>query len=217
MSDLKKINYIIVFFLLLFIFICLLVRSPLSSCNSKIERTLRNLCAAGRRAQEPIEEEAMHSWRTTGVLELDALTALSAQVSALANQVQNLNMQGHVKAVEPRCEWCGQGHSTGQCTTDQVNYVGNFNMNNNPYSNTYNAGWCNNPNFSWNNSSQSVAVPNNPPPPSQHYQPLSTTTTGFDPNVQFHATNYATIYAESATTTTTVYATSYGAIKQGTK
>ena len=75
-----------------------LVRSPLFSYDPEIERTFRNLCAAGRRAQEPIEEEAMHSWRTTGVLELDALTALSAQVSALTNQVQILNIQRQVKA-----------------------------------------------------------------------------------------------------------------------
>ena len=35
----------------------------------------------------------MHSWRTTGVLELDALTVLSAQVSALTNEVQILNIE----------------------------------------------------------------------------------------------------------------------------
>ena len=36
-----------------------LVQSPLFSYDPEIERTLRNLRAAGRRAQEAIEEEAM--------------------------------------------------------------------------------------------------------------------------------------------------------------
>jgi hypothetical protein len=43
---------------------------------------------------------------------------------------------------------------------EQVNYVGhnNFPSKNNPYSNTYNAGWCNHPNFLWNNN-QNVQNP----------------------------------------------------------
>ncbi|KAI4353675.1 hypothetical protein L6164_002606 [Bauhinia variegata] len=32
---------------------------------------------------------------------------------------------------------------------DEVNYIGN-----NPYSNTYNLGWCNHSNFSWKNQGQ---------------------------------------------------------------
>lgn len=90
-------------------------------------------------------------------------------------------MQGQVKAVEPKCEWFGQGHSSGECTPDQANFVGNFIRNNNPYSNTYNPSWHNSQNFSWSNSPQPAAFPNNPtrtpqqarspPPPFQHQQP----------------------------------------------
>ena len=44
---------------------------------------------------------------------------------------------------------------------EQVNFVnqGNFRPNNNPYSNTYNPGWRNHPNFSWRN--QNVQNPGN--------------------------------------------------------
>lgn len=45
---------------------------------------------------------------------------------------------------------------------ETVNYVKNFNrQGNNPYSNTYNRGWRNHPNFTWSNNS---GQKNNPPP-----------------------------------------------------
>ncbi|WRX13588.1 Integrase [Theobroma cacao] len=50
---------------------------------------------------------------------------------------------------------CGDGHSYDRCpyNSESVQFVGNFNrQQNNPYSNTYNLGWKNHPNFSWNNN-----------------------------------------------------------------
>ena len=44
---------------------------------------------------------------------------------------------------------------------ETVNYVNNFRQGNNPYSNTYNPGWRNHPNFSWSNNS---GQKNYPPP-----------------------------------------------------
>ena len=42
---------------------------------------------------------------------------------------------------------------------DQANYVNNYTRQNNPYSNTYNQGWRNHPNFSWNQGNQMKQPP----------------------------------------------------------
>ncbi|KAL5569743.1 hypothetical protein UlMin_026318 [Ulmus minor] len=61
------------------------------------------------------------------------------------------------------CVFCGGGHIYDDCPNNpvSVNYVGNYNAGNynsgnynrgnNPYSNTYNLGWRQHPNFSWSN------------------------------------------------------------------
>ncbi|XP_060969676.1 uncharacterized protein LOC133036918 [Cannabis sativa] len=76
------------------------------------------------------------SRKVAGVLEVDALTALTAQMASMTNILKNMNMGG---SVQP-------GHSKAS-----VCYVGNqnFNRNNNPYSNSYNPAWKHHPNFSW--------------------------------------------------------------------
>jgi hypothetical protein len=52
------------------------------------------------------------------------------------------------------CVYCGGAHLFEDCSANPVsaNYVGNFIKNNNPYSNTYNPGWKDHPNFSWVNA-----------------------------------------------------------------
>src|SRR3954464_12786199 len=80
------------------------------------------------------------------------------------------------------CEICGGPHFTVQCvaTAQQVEEI-NFLKQNNPYSNTYNPGWKNHPNFSWKDQSGSAPKQGIPPyqgqqsqqqyrPPQQHYQ-----------------------------------------------
>ncbi|XP_062118985.1 uncharacterized protein LOC133832689 [Humulus lupulus] len=50
------------------------------------------------------------------------------------------------------CVYCGDGHTFESCPSNpaSVCYVGNQNVNrNNPYSNSYNPGWRQHPNFSW--------------------------------------------------------------------
>ena len=74
------------------------------------------------------------------------------------------------------CEFCGgRGHSSENCQKgslfstnlmEQAQFVSNFQRQNSPYSNTYNSGWRNHPNFSWNN--QNVLKPL---PPSFNNQP----------------------------------------------
>ena len=66
------------------------------------------------------------------------------------------------QVVEVSYVYCGEGYSFENCTGNpvSVNYVGNFNRQNqnNPYSNTYNLGWRQNPNFSWSNQNQPAAA-----------------------------------------------------------
>ena len=65
------------------------------------------------------------------------------------------------------CDHCTRNHSSvdyqkgnpfAQSSYGQANYVSNFQRQNNPYSNTYNPGWRNHPNFSWSNN-QGLAKP----------------------------------------------------------
>ena len=85
---------------------------------------------------------------------IDAITALSAQVTSLTNMVKAMtSAPAAVKQVaELFCVYCGEEHDFDNCLGNpvSVNYVGNFNrqVQNNPYSNTYNPGWKQHPNFS---------------------------------------------------------------------
>ncbi|KAM6594465.1 hypothetical protein CsatA_002168 [Cannabis sativa] len=99
------------------------------------------------------------SRKVAGVLEVDALTALTAQMASMTNILKNMNMGGSVQPTaaiqraEISCVYCGDGHTFENCPSNpaSVCYVGNqnFNRNNNPYSNSYNPAWKHHPNFSW--------------------------------------------------------------------
>lgn len=63
-----------------------------------------------------------------------------------------------VASALPACDLCRGPHANIDCeatldaqvTQEQVNYVNNdTRQHNNPFSNTYNPGWRNHPNFSW--------------------------------------------------------------------
>ncbi|KAL5539546.1 hypothetical protein UlMin_045339 [Ulmus minor] len=82
------------------------------------------------------------------------------------------------------CVFCGGGHVYDDCPNNpvSVNYVGNYNQGNynsgsynrgnNPYSNTYNPGWRQHPNFSWSNQTgQSSNNPNRPINPNANAPP----------------------------------------------
>ncbi|XP_062106297.1 uncharacterized protein LOC133817724 [Humulus lupulus] len=101
--------------------------------------------------------------KVVGVHELDAITALTAQVASLTKQLQQDTVYANVIQMAASCEICGGSHSFNQCPASnndnipmdqaQVQDVGNFQRPfNNPFSNTYNAGWRNHPNFSWRNN-----------------------------------------------------------------
>ncbi|XP_031264274.1 uncharacterized protein LOC116122580 [Pistacia vera] len=102
--------------------------------------------------------------RTSDVHNIDAITALAAQMQALNKKIDGLQMQKPA-IVACMCDFCGEDHPNHECQSgnmfavnsmpDHANYVSNFRRpNNNPYSETYNLGWRNHPNFSWRNNNQ---------------------------------------------------------------
>ena len=131
-------------------------------------------------AQELIEDMAMNNYqwhsnrakpsKPAGIYEVDAVTALARQVETLSKKIDGLSV-GHQPVQVLQCDMCNGGHVTDECqglsavarqTPEHVDYMGNApRPQNNPYSNTYNPGWRNHPNFSWGNQGQQR---NNPPP-----------------------------------------------------
>ncbi|KAL1156681.1 hypothetical protein V6Z11_A08G106800 [Gossypium hirsutum] len=94
--------------------------------------------------------------KTAGIYNINSVTMLSNQVELFNKKIDSFLGSTQVHPVM-RCDSSGGGvHTEYQyfnATTEkeQVNYMGNnnFRSQNNPYSNTYNAGWRNHPNFSW--------------------------------------------------------------------
>ncbi|KAH9763478.1 hypothetical protein KPL70_001188 [Citrus sinensis] len=82
------------------------------------------------------------------------------------------------QVAELSCVYCGEEHDFDNCPRNpaSVNYVDNFNrqLQNNPYSNTYNPGWKQHPNFSWSNQNRNALALNgqnrNTQPPGFHQQ-----------------------------------------------
>ncbi|KAJ9557907.1 hypothetical protein OSB04_012521 [Centaurea solstitialis] len=99
--------------------------------------------------------------RTAGIHEVDAITALSAQLSSMANMIKNLTNGQEVKQIAPTpeetvraisCVCCGGEHGFANCphNTESVSYVQNQAK---TYGNTYNASWKNHPGFSYGSGS----------------------------------------------------------------
>ncbi|KAG8472921.1 hypothetical protein CXB51_035043 [Gossypium anomalum] len=105
--------------------------------------------------------------KTTDIYNIDSVTVLSNQVELLNKKIDGLLSSTQVHSVM-RCDPSRGGVHTEypplNPTTEeeQVNYMGNnnFRSQNNPYSNTYTAGWKNHPNFTW--GGQGKQRPQNP-------------------------------------------------------
>ena len=96
--------------------------------------------------------------RIAGIYEVGANTAVSVKLDQICKYMETLSTQSNIGATSST--YGGAPEPTQPEET--VNYVNNFNrQENNPYSNTYNPGWRNHPNFSWSNNS---GQRNNPPP-----------------------------------------------------
>ncbi|XP_076955623.1 uncharacterized protein LOC143630514 [Bidens hawaiensis] len=83
-----------------------------------------------------------------GVHHVDSNTLVSAQLEALTKRFDQ--MQSDLVKSSSRCGVCDGKHQTSQCqqamVVEDVEFLG---RQNNAYSNTYNPGWRNHPNFSW--------------------------------------------------------------------
>ena len=112
-----------------------------------------------------------------GRLEVDAITALSAKLDAMTKKIEGLSTNAvNTNNVDAPCEICGvSGHGPLECqqgmslsngeTIEHANVLGNYNRpRNDPYSNTYNPGWRNHPNFSYRNQNVENSNANQAPP-----------------------------------------------------
>ncbi|XP_075489529.1 uncharacterized protein LOC142528372 [Primulina tabacum] len=106
------------------------------------------------------QSERNNLWRSAGVHQVTDLSAITAQLEVLNRKLDGLNMGGTaMRLQEISCEKCGGEHFVKDCQDDNpfyvqneapVNQVGVQNRSrNDPYSNTYNPGWRQHPNFSW--------------------------------------------------------------------
>ncbi|KAA3466524.1 reverse transcriptase-like protein [Gossypium australe] len=87
-----------------------------------------------------LEDETLIGRRVVGSFKLDAITSLTAQVSSLANMIKTMQKPSKVKelkAVGLSCVYCGEDCGFEECPSNpaSVYNMGNFNRNNNPYSN----------------------------------------------------------------------------------
>ncbi|KAL4378750.1 hypothetical protein GQ457_02G023750 [Hibiscus cannabinus] len=122
--------------------------------------------------------------RTSGKLELDANDSVSAQLSAITNLLKNLQKPSDVREAKAlSCVHCEGNHHATDCPVmhEQASYLGNYNRNsNNPYSNTYNPGWRQHLNFSWNNQGGTNAS-------SSNRQQNTNAPPGFQANMPWHS------------------------------
>ncbi|XP_062075466.1 uncharacterized protein LOC133779528 [Humulus lupulus] len=111
------------------------------------------------------------------MMEVDAITMLTAQVAALTKQLQKTTLPSQAMQVKNLCEVCGTSHQPNQCPVidmnnmpmEEVQAIGNYQRQpNNPNSMTYNPAWKNHPNFSWSNNQNTLQPYPQPQPP---YQP----------------------------------------------
>ncbi|XP_050915546.1 uncharacterized protein LOC127130612 [Lathyrus oleraceus] len=113
-----------------------------------------------------------------GMHEVNGIDHINAKVDALTQKIENLTVTPTtvVAVVAPNCELCGTpGHTNAECQllagipTDQVNYAQG-----NPYSNIYNPGRRNHPNFSYKNNN-ALFAPNLAPVVPPGYQKAAPT------------------------------------------
>ena len=94
--------------------------------------------------------------KVVGLHKVDSWNLFNAKIN-----VRTKKLESSAKVTNPMalysCEYCGRGHPTlecqGSCSQDtsieQLNAFNNIQRSQgNPYSNIYNPGWCNHPNFS---------------------------------------------------------------------
>lgn len=126
---------------------------------------------------EPPTTKINNSTNGGGIYNLKDDIDIQAKLASLARKIESLEMKksGQLKSIQEMvCHICDtHDHSTKDCPTlpsfkeclhEQANYVNNYNKPKlDPFSQTYNPGWRNHPNFSWRND-------NNAQPSQQPFQ-----------------------------------------------
>ncbi|XP_019267191.1 PREDICTED: uncharacterized protein LOC109244537 [Nicotiana attenuata] len=103
--------------------------------------------------------------KSAGLLELDEVSAMRAEIARLSNQMTRMTMQQpqpmqQVQQMTICCELCGDSHTSDMCPTnpESIYYVGQQNRGppnqHAQYGNSYNPNWRNHPNFSWGGNQQ---------------------------------------------------------------
>ncbi|XP_078163505.1 uncharacterized protein LOC144558538 [Carex rostrata] len=102
-----------------------------------------------------------------GMKEVNSNSSMAAEIAALNRKIDQMSVKSVNYPSSLPCSICGgTDHLALNCgignevSHEEVNAInqGNFKPNNNPYSNTYNPGWRNHPNFSWRQNDQSTQV-----------------------------------------------------------
>src|SRR4051812_22952127 len=120
-------------------------------------------------ASNNYERGGDHARKNVGVLDVDEVTSLKAQMAAMQKQMARMQVNAAQAAVMV-CELCTEGHATQDCQVgntfgqqEQVNYMttrGQGNSYGNPYPHAYNPNWrTSHPNFSWGNNNNQQQHP----------------------------------------------------------
>ncbi|XP_063946016.1 uncharacterized protein LOC135151483 [Daucus carota subsp. sativus] len=106
---------------------------------------------AANEYQNPTQR--LHQGKAAGILDVDATTALTAQIKALTMKMDSLVNLG-IQQPPSVCELCAGTHSTDQCaiSSESAQFVSNFQRSQQPAPATYHPNNRNHPNFSWSNN-----------------------------------------------------------------
>ncbi|PIN21773.1 DNA-directed DNA polymerase [Handroanthus impetiginosus] len=142
--------------------------SFLSGTTAECHNLLNNLVA---NHYEKKSERATPP-KAAGVIEVDQVTALNAKIDFLMQSMKNFGVN-QVQHTPVTCDECGESNPSDQCphSVESIQFVSNARKSqNNPYSNTYNPGWRQHPNFSWNNNQGQGSAPRFQQSGQQHVQ-----------------------------------------------
>ncbi|XP_022030897.1 uncharacterized protein LOC110931833 [Helianthus annuus] len=102
-------------------------------------------CAVKNQTQQPLRGKSSRQ----GVHHVDDYTAMIACMDTLSSKFDRV-MEMHSRGSSSGGAYQVGDFSTGEMSHEHVDFMGNqYCAQNNPYSNTYNPGWKNHPNFSW--------------------------------------------------------------------
>ncbi|PIN20749.1 DNA-directed DNA polymerase [Handroanthus impetiginosus] len=99
--------------------------------------------------------------KATGVIEVDQVTILNAKIDFLMQSMKNFGVN-QVQHTPVTCEECEESHPSEQCphSVESIQFLSNARKpQNNPNFNTYNPGWKQYPNFSWNTNQEQGSAP----------------------------------------------------------